>query len=180
MGRSTAKLEVGPMDYAPETLQSLASPGLLLVSLDGRQRPNVMTIGWGSMGIYWGRPVFIVPVRGSRYTYPCIEKTGDFTVNVLPRKLADLATFCGTVSGRDHDKFAEASLTAARSLKVKSPIIKECLIHYECRTLHANDLMPKSLVRDIVRSAYPGGDYHRFYFGEIVAVRAEQNLRRRL
>ena len=115
MARSTAKLEVGPMDYAPETLQSLASPGLLLVSLDGRQRPNVMTIGWGSMGIYWGRPVFIVPVRASRYTYPCLEKTGDFTVNVLPRKLADLAAFCGTVSGRDHDKFGEA-VTAVLSL----------------------------------------------------------------
>jgi flavin reductase (DIM6/NTAB) family NADH-FMN oxidoreductase RutF len=175
-----AKLEVGPMEYVQETLQALASPGLLLVSLDPRGRPNVMTIGWGSIGIYWGRPVFIAPVRKSRYTYNCIEKTGDFTVNLLPRKLADLAMFCGTVSGRDHDKFAEAHLTPASSLKVKSPVIEECVLHYECRAAHANDLVPRALIRDIVGSAYPKGDYHRFYFGEILAARAEKNLRRRL
>ena len=175
-----AKIEVGPTEYLPETLQALAHPGLLLVSLDGRQRPNAMTIGWGSIGIYWGVPVFVVPVRKSRHTYGCIEKTRDFTVNVLPRKLADLAMFCGTVSGRDHDKFAEAHLTTSRSLEVKSPIIEECVLHYECRAVHANDLVPKTLPRATLRSAYPRGDYHRFFFGEVVAVRAEQNLRRRL
>ena len=110
-GLRMAKAQVGPMEFLAETLQAMAHPGLLLVSRDGRGRPNAMTIGWGSVGIYWARPVFVVPVRKSRYTYGCIEKTDDFTVNVLPRKLADAATFCGTVSGRDHDKFAEAGLT---------------------------------------------------------------------
>ena len=139
-----------------------------------------MTIGWGSIGVYWGKPIFVAPVRQSRYTYGCINKTGDFTVNVLPRKLADLATFCGTVSGRDHDKLAEAKLTAAPGLRVSSPIIEECVLSYECRVVHANDLVPKALDGDIERSAYPRGDHHRFFFGEILAVRAEKNLRRRL
>ena len=175
-----AKTVVGPMEFLPETLQALAHPGLLLVSLDGRRRPNAMTIGWGSVGVHWGLPIFVVPVRKSRYTYGCIEKTGDFTVNALPRKLADLAAFCGTVSGRDHDKLAEAQLTAASALRVKSPIIEDCLIHYECRVVHANDLAPKTLPHRVLRPMYPRGDYHRFFFGEIVAVRAEPNLRRRL
>lgn len=175
-----AKTEVGPADNIPETLRALAHPGLLLVSLDRRGRPNVMTIGWGSVGIYWGQPIFMVPVRQSRYTYRCIETTRDFTVNALPRKLADLATFCGTVSGRDHDKFAEAKLTPYPSLRVKSPIIGECVLHYECKVVHVNDLVPKDLAADLLGSAYPRGDYHRFYFGQILAVRAEDNLRRRL
>jgi len=175
-----AKAQVGPMEFLPETFQSLSSPGLLLVSQDSRRRPNVMTIGWGSIGIYWGLPIFVAPVRKSRYTYGCIEKTGDFTVNVLPGKLADLAAFCGTVSGRDHDKFAEAQLRPAPSLVVKPPIVEECLIHYECRVVHSNDLMPKVMPSKIRRTMYPRGDYHRFFFGEIVAVRAELNVRRRL
>jgi len=175
-----AKTRVGPNEFLPETLQAMAHPGLLLVSLDGRGRPNAMTIGWGSIGIYWATPVFVVPVRKSRYTYVCLEKTEDFTVNVLPRRLADAAAFCGTVSGRDHDKFAEAGLTAAPSLAVKSPIIEECVIHYECKLVHANDLVPKALVTRMRRSMYPRGDYHSFFFGEIVAVRAESNVRRRL
>ena len=175
-----ARANVGPTEYLNETLQSLAHPGLLLVSLDARRRPNAMTIGWGSIGIFWAKPIFVVPVRESRYTYQCIEKTGDFTVNVLPRKLADLASFCGTVSGRDHDKFAEANLTAVASRHVKSPIIAECVLSYECRVVHANDLVPRALVPAFERASYPRGDYHQFYFGEILAVSAESNLRRRL
>ena len=179
-GFPVAKTQVGATDYAVEVLQALADPGLLLVSLDGNGRPNVMTIGWGSIGVYWARPVFVVPVRASRFTFGCINKTGDFTVNVLPRKLADIATFCGTVSGRDHDKFAEANLTAARSLRVRSPIIEECVLHYECKVAHVNELVPKTLAEELERASYPRGDYHRFFFGEIVSVRAEPNLRRRI
>jgi len=175
-----ARNQVGPLEYLPETLQALSSPGLLLVSLDARRRPNVMTIGWGSVGIFWGKPIFVVPVRGSRYTYQCIEKTGDFTVNVLPRKLADLAMFCGTVSGRDHDKFAEANLTAVAGRRVRSPIVEECVLHYECKVVHKNDVAPKALTTEITRSCYPQGDHHRLYFGEILAVTADPSLRRRL
>jgi flavin reductase (DIM6/NTAB) family NADH-FMN oxidoreductase RutF len=175
-----AKVQVGATEYLSETLRSLAHPGLLLVSLDARRRPNAMTIGWGALGVFWGEPIFVVPVRRSRYTYQCIEKTGDFTVNVLPRKLADLAEFCGTVSGRDHDKLAEAHLTPVAGRHVRSPIIEECVLSYECKVAHANDLVPKALAKELARSCYPKGDYHRFYFGRILAVTADPNLRRRL
>jgi len=174
------KIAVGPNDYLAETLNGLADPGLLLVSLDANRRANAMTIGWGAVGIFWARPVFVVPVRRSRYTYGCLEKTGDFTVNLLPRKLADLAMFCGTVSGRDHDKLAEAKLTAAPAPGIRSPIIEECVLSYVCKLVHANDLVPKALPSSFLRSAYPRGDYHRFFFGEILTVLADPNLRRRL
>jgi flavin reductase (DIM6/NTAB) family NADH-FMN oxidoreductase RutF len=175
-----AKIQVGPLDYLPEFVRSMENPGLLVASLDGRGRPNVMTASWGSIGIYWSRPIFIAPIRKSRYTHGCITQTGDFTLNALPRKLADLAIFCGTVSGRDHDKFAEAGLTPVRGLKVKSPIIEECVLHYECKVVHTNAVAPKALIRDILRSHYRDADYHSYFFGQIMAVRAERNLRRRL
>ncbi len=175
-----AKIEVGPWDYLPEFMGAMTDPGLLVVSLDGRGRPNPMTVGWGAIGVFWSKPVFIAPIRKSRYTHGCIKRTGDFTVNVLPRKLADAAMFCGTVSGRDHDKFAEANLNAAPSLKVKSPVIEECVLHYECRVVHTNAVAPKALIADIADAHYRDRDYHTYFFGEIVAVRAEKNLRRRL
>ena len=174
------KLTVGPMEYLTETLNALRDPGLLLVSVDRHRRPNAMTIGWGSIGVYWGLPIFVVPVRFSRYTFGCLEKTGDFTVNVLPRRLADLAAFCGTVSGRDHDKLAEAKLTAVESARVKSPTIDECLLTYECRVVHTNEVLSNTLGRDLQRSCYPRGDYHKLYFGEIVNVTVDKNLRRKL
>jgi flavin reductase (DIM6/NTAB) family NADH-FMN oxidoreductase RutF len=59
-------------------------------------------------------------------------------------------------------------------------MIEECVLSYECKLAHANDLVPKALVKELARSCYPQGDYHRFYFGEILAVAADPNLRRRL
>ena len=175
-----AKVQVGPMDYLPEFVSNMADTGLLVVSLDGRGRPNVMTASWGAIGVFWSKPMFLAPIRKSRYTWGCIKRTGDFTLNVLPRKLADLAEFCGTVSGRNHDKFAEAKLTAAPSLKVKSPIIEECVLNYECKVVHANAVVTQALIKDIANTHYRDHDYHTYFFGEIVAVRAEDNLRRRL
>ncbi|MCX7805234.1 MAG: flavin reductase family protein, partial [Planctomycetota bacterium] len=116
----------------------LTDRGLLLVS--GRERPNPMTIGWGAVGSIWGKPMWIVLVRPSRYTYGLIEETGDFTVNVPGRDLERACAVCGSVSGRETDKFAGCGLTAGKSAKVVSAFIEQCPIHYECRVVHANDI----------------------------------------
>ena len=112
-------------------------------------------------------------VRPSRYTYSLIEQSGDFTVNVLPSSLKEVAQYCGTVSGRDHDKFKEKGLTAVPSLKVKTPLIQECLLHVECRIVYRNDLIPSELAAPFVSTLYPKGDFHRLYFGEILACQKE-------
>jgi flavin reductase (DIM6/NTAB) family NADH-FMN oxidoreductase RutF len=153
---------------------------LLLVTQGKDGKPNVMTIGWGTIGAIWSRPIFIVLVRPSRYTYSRLEEMSDFTVNVLPLELAAAASHCGTVSGRDHDKFQEMHLTAVASREVRAPIIQECIVHYECRTLHRNDLEPDALAQAVRDEAYPNGDFHRVYFGEIVAAYADEDAAFRL
>ena len=134
----------------------------------------------GTLGTIWGRPVFLVLVRPSRYTYSRLEEAGEFTVNMPPRELATGVNLCGTVSGRNHDKFQEAHLTPVTSRQVRPPIIEECVVHYECRVLHKNDVAPDALVQAILDDAYAQGDFHRIYFGEIVAAYADQDAAQRL
>lgn len=174
------KIEVHYTDYLKETIDKLGRGGLLLASRDSEGKPNAMTIGWGTIGIIWGKPIFVVLVRPSRYTYKLIEITDDFSVNVPPPELSDEVLFFGTVSGRDCDKFAEKGLTAVPGKKVKSPIVQECVIHYECKVVHKNDVIKDRLVPEIISRAYSKGDFHRIYFGEIMAVYAERNARERL
>jgi len=114
-----------------------------------------------------------VLVRPSRHTYKLIEETGEFTVNIVPPKLKEVVQYCGTVSGRDHDKFKEKNLTAIASTKVKTAIIKECILHFECRVVNRNDLIPSELEKSIVSTLYSKGDFHRVYFGEILACQYE-------
>jgi len=154
--------------------------GLLMVTTGSDGKPNVMTIGWGTIGSIWGRPMFLALVRPSRYTYSRLEEVRDFTVNVPPRELAAAASHCGTVSGRDHDKFQEMKLTDVPSREVRAPIIQECIIHYECRTVHRNDLVPDAIVQAIRDEFYPEGNFHRVYFGEIVACYAETDAVKQL
>ena len=160
-------------NYIEETIKALNEERVLLVSRGKEGLPNVMAIGWGTIGIIWRRPIFIVMVRPSRYTYKLIEETGEFTVNIATPQLKEVVQYCGTVSGRDHNKFKEKQLTAIPSREVKTPIIKECILHFECRVVYKNDLIPSELEKSITEKLYPKGDFHRVYFGEILACQYE-------
>ncbi len=174
------KIEASYTEYLEETLDKLGNPGLLLVSADADGKPNAMTIGWGTVGIIWGKPIFAVLVRPSRYTYGLMEQTNDFTVNVPSAELRKAVAFCGSKSGRDYDKFAELGMTAVPGKEVKSPIIDECVIHYECKVVHKNDVLKDKLTSEIVSGAYPEGDFHTIYYGEILSVYASPDARERL
>jgi flavin reductase (DIM6/NTAB) family NADH-FMN oxidoreductase RutF len=160
-------------DHIEEAIKAFGEDRVLLVSRGKEGLPNVMAIGWGTTGIIWRRPMFVVLVRPSRYTYKLIEETGEFTVNIVPPQLKDVVQYCGAVSGRDYDKFKEKKLTAIPSKKVKTPIIKECILHFECRVVYRSDLIPSELEKSIINALYPRGDFHRVYFGEILACQVE-------
>jgi flavin reductase (DIM6/NTAB) family NADH-FMN oxidoreductase RutF len=161
------------VDGMQETIRAFKESRVLLVSRGKQGPPNAMAIGWGQIGIIWGKPIFTVLVRPSRYTYKLIEEAGDFTVNVVPPLLKELVQYCGTTSGRDHDKFREKGLTAIPSSKIKAPLIKECILHYECKIIYKNDLIPSELETTVIPGFYPKGDFHRVYLGEILACRKE-------
>jgi len=160
-------------DHVEAAVKAFDEGRVLLASCGKAGLPNVMAIGWGSMGIIWRRPIFIVLVRPSRYTYTLIEETGEFTVNIVPPKLKEVVQYCGSVSGRDHNKFKEKNLTPLPSKTIKTPVIKECILHFECQVVNKNDLIPSELRKSFVPELYPKGDFHRLYFGEILACQCE-------
>jgi flavin reductase (DIM6/NTAB) family NADH-FMN oxidoreductase RutF len=167
--------EVPYTRYLPETLALLEDPGLLLVTQGRDGRPNAMTIGWGTVGVIWGKPIFCVLVRPSRYSYRLLEEGQAFTVCVPSEAQYDAVDFCGTRSGRECDKFRECGLQVLPSLRVAVPGIAGCPVIYECRVVHRSDVVPEHLVQEVRDSAYPKGDFHRVYFGEILVVRALPN-----
>ena len=154
-------------------MEALTGDGLLLGAYDEAGKPNIMTIGWATLGTIWGLPMALALVRPSRYTYGCIEHSGAFTVNAPTAAMAKACAVCGSKSGRDVDKFAECGLTAEKADTVNAPAVAECPIVYECTVVHTNDVIPERLDPEIDSGCYPAGDYHRIYFGKILAVRAE-------
>lgn len=158
-----------------EVMQVLTSRGLFLTGVSPEGKVNTMLIGWGMIGTVWGKPVWTVLVRPSRYTYQLIEQTGEFTISVPGADLEKGCKICGSVSGRDRDKIVDAGLRAAPSKKVKAPVIDGCIAYYECRVLHSNDVQPAALIQQIADGAYRSGDFHRVYWGEIVSAYADES-----
>ena len=83
-----ASVEADFRQHFDLVMHALGTRGLLLGSYDVRGKANFMTIGWGTLGIIWGLPIWVVLVRRSRYTFGCIEHSRCFSVNVPVRGMA--------------------------------------------------------------------------------------------
>jgi flavin reductase (DIM6/NTAB) family NADH-FMN oxidoreductase RutF len=154
-----------------EVMDKLNKPGLLLGT---GEKCNPMTIGWGSYGIMWNKPVFTVMVRPVRFSFDLMEKNGDFTINVPSDEMKKEVGICGTKSGRDLNKIEECGYSLGRSEKITVPYINECPIHLECRTIFYNDVTAGSLDKELINLYYPHADLHRYYYGEILGAYIEE------
>ena len=98
------KMRIDPFDYAGEFAKHMGRGILLTTKANGKV--NTMTIGWGTVGIEWGRPMFVAYVRESRFTRQLLDQNPEFTVNCpigdVDKKILGV---CGTKSGRDTDWF---------------------------------------------------------------------------
>ncbi len=131
---------------------------------------NAMTVGWGTFGAMWNRPIAQAVVRPVRYTYEFMERYGSFTLCAFPEEQRAALQILGSKSGRDGDKIAEAGLTPIASTEVTAPGFAEAELIVECRTIYWHDFDPAHFVEPAIAEAYPDRDYHRSYFGEILAI----------
>lgn len=159
--------EVAYNESADKAIEILSKGAFLTTAHDGKI--NSMTIAWGSLGFMWGKPVFIAMVRHSRYTYQLIEKSGEFTVSIPYKDMKAALGVCGSKSGRDTDKFAEAGLKTQQAQKLATPVIADCGLTYECKVVYKQAMTADNLDSANQQKWYASGDYHTLYFGEIVA-----------
>ena len=163
------KKHINAFDYAGEICKAMPQGILLTTAAEGKV--NTMTIGWGTLGIEWGKPLFVAYVRDSRYTMEMLGKNPEFTVNV-PMGQVDkkILGYCGTKSGRDTDKIADMGLTLEPGENVSVPGIKELPLTLECKILYSqkqeNDKLPAALVDRY----YAGGDFHTAFYAEITGA----------
>lgn len=123
-----AKAEMSPADFG----HFLNSGPTVLAVAPGPGRPNIITLSWAAP-VSHEPPMMVIAVAPRRFSHDLILASGEVTVNVPPWSLLAEAAFCGRVSGRDVDKFAECAFTPLPSTRVAPPGIAECLATFECR-----------------------------------------------
>lgn len=154
-----------------DTITECLKKGVFLTTKAG-DKINSMVIGWGHIGRIWERPVFIAYVRDSRYTYEMLEQNPEFTVNVAINGFDKNAfRICGTQSGRDLDKIAEAGLTLEEPEVVTVPGIREFPLTLECKVLYKEEQDASKLPEDIRGQFYSiATSEHTAFYGEIAAA----------
>lgn len=89
---------------------------------------------------------------------------------MFPAALKPALNLLGSRSGRDGDKIAASGLHPIASKLVSAPSFEEAELVVECRKIYWQDIDPRHFLDPSVEEHYPKSDYHRLYFGEILAV----------
>jgi len=161
-------------EFSPRIFELFDDDWLLLTCGDYAAGDfNAMTISWGSMGIVWNRPFVQVLVRPVRYTFEFMNRYPDFTLCAFDEEHRPALNLLGTQSGRDSNKNEECGLTPKAASMVASPCFAEATLVIECRKLFWQDIDPAHFIDPGIENHYPEKDYHRMFFGEIVALARE-------
>ena len=119
---------------------------------------NIITIAWAGT-VCSDPPMCSISVRPERHSYNIIKKEGAFVINLVDKKLAPFADWCGVRSGRKYNKFLETGLTPVRATQVNAPMIGEASVNLECT----------------VTQIIPLGS-HDMFLAEVVAVHVNEKL----
>ena len=91
------KRKIDVFEYAKDITTAI-SKGILITTK--ANKINAMTIGWGSLGIEWGLPIFTAYVRTGRFTAEQLQKNPEFTINIpvgdFNKKILGVCCCCST------------------------------------------------------------------------------------
>lgn len=164
--------KISPFDLTDNTFK-LLDKDWMLVTAGTKEHCNTMTASWGHLGIMWNLPVAICYIRPQRHTFGFTNQYEDYTLTFFEEKDRDILKFCGSKSGRDHDKIAETGLIPLET-ETGNIYFEQARLVLECKKIYQDDMKAENFVRPgIARKNYPKNDFHRFYFGEIVNVLAK-------
>jgi len=163
------RVELNLWACSGEILHRMAHGGVLCTVVDEAGKQNVLTLGWGVIGrSYHGNPICIIAITPIRYSWRFIESVPDFVLAIPDDGLQTAAEICGTKSGRDLDKFAQARLTPVPSAHVKAPSVLECPINVECRTY--TKVAPPHMLLTPEHRERPLEQQHTIYFAEVLGT----------
>ena len=110
--------------YKPESC-------VFVISVDTNGNPSGMIAGW-NMKCSMEPPLFAVSLSKKGHTHKLIQQSKEFVIAVPNKELEESLLLFGSKHGNEIDKFAESKIKTAKANFVKSPLIKNATINFEC------------------------------------------------
>ncbi len=144
--------------------------GALSLSVGNKGKMNAMTIGWGGLGVLWGRdrPVITVYVRKDRFTHQFMEDNDYFVVESFPSDYDKALKYLGSASGSDEDKMKGSGLTV-KFTDQGTPYFEEGNLMFVCKKIYDAPLNPDGF-GDYAKEYYKDKPLHSMYIGAIEKI----------
>jgi flavin reductase (DIM6/NTAB) family NADH-FMN oxidoreductase RutF len=134
------------------------SPAALITSIDRNGTPNIITLG-EVFNISIKNPIIVgVAIRPATYSHGLISESQEYVINLPPARILEQIDGCGSISGRNVNKFEVFGLTPLPADEVAPPLIEECPVNIECKVISRQTI----------------GD-HDLFLGEVVAVHIDED-----
>ena len=104
---------------------------VFVISVDENNKPSGMIAGW-NMKCSVEPPLFAVVISKKRNTYHLIHQSKEFVIAIPNKELENALLLFGSTHGNEIDKFAESKIETMKAEFVKSPLIKNATINFEC------------------------------------------------
>lgn len=116
-----------------EKVNRLVNTGcVVLVTSKYKDKTNIVTLAWQSPLSH--NPMLLgVSIANKHLSNELIKESGEFAINIPHRSMIKETQRCGSISGREVDKFRDNNLKMESSNKISTPGIKECIANIECR-----------------------------------------------
>ena len=160
---------IAPGEIKDNSIELIANINGIL-AMGNKDEHNAMTIGWGTFGVLWRKPIYTVYVSSSRFSHSLMEKNNMFTISFFNKSHKDDVMYLGHHSGRDGDKISKTKFHLNYT-EDGNPIFDEAFLVIECRKIYSAPFDYEKIDKDC-RKMYDGGrvGIHTEYVGEIVNV----------
>ena len=105
---------------------------VFVISVEKTGKPSGMVAGW-NMKCAWNPDLFAVALSKRGYTHKLIHQSKEFVIAVPNKKLEKAIEFFGTRHGNKVDKFKRTRIKTLKAKYLKSPLLKDATINFECK-----------------------------------------------
>ena len=105
---------------------------VFIISVDEKEKPSGM-IAARVMKCSRSSGLFAVTIGEKSYTHELIKQSQEFVVAMANKDLEPHIEVFGRMSGREVDKFAKTKIETLPARHIKSPLLKQASMNFECR-----------------------------------------------
>lgn len=156
-------------DKIPGNIINMLREDWMLITAGNDRQFNMMTAGWGGLGMMFGKPVAFCFIAPTRHTYQLMEKNDTYTLSFYTEAYRDVLKLCGSKSGKDVDKVKESGLTPLTTPN-GSKAFSEAWMIIECRKTVAQSITPEAITDPKLKEEWSTKQLYKMFIGEIINV----------